>query len=100
MNVFQVNPKYRSRRMSHLKKHLLPALHEAHEIASNYKGGWSDEFGSSEEFCAALKIAIARFEAGDTSQVDNLARWFVIAGDWDNLIGEQSLFIEDLFRKL
>ena len=90
----------RSRRISYLRKRIIPALNQAHAIASNYEGGWSDEFSSAQEFSAALRRAIDSFEAGDLSQIDDLARWFVITGDWDDLIGEQPHFAEELSRML
>lgn len=86
--------------MRSLRARLIPALKEAHKIACTYEGGWSDEFGSSEEFADALGAALDKFESGDVSQVDQMAGWFVITGDWDNLIGDHAHFAQKIFSML
>jgi hypothetical protein len=86
--------------MSSLRARLIPVLKVAHEIACTYEGGWSEHFVSSEEFAGALGTALGKFESGDVSQVDQMVGWFVITGDWDDLIGGYAYFAQELFNML
>ncbi|MEK6787887.1 MAG: hypothetical protein AABY68_02925 [Pseudomonadota bacterium] len=65
---------------------LIDELKKAHELASQFAGGYSERFMSAEAFSDALGQAIINLEAGDTTVLLQLDLWFLPTSDWDNFI--------------
>jgi hypothetical protein len=76
---------------------LIILLDEAEELASQFIGGYSNNFFSAEEFYEALKITIAKLKQGDTEVLNELWLWFAPTCDWDDFIGKDG---EDLANKI
>jgi hypothetical protein len=65
---------------------LIVELKKAHELASQFTGGYSERFMSAEEFAHALIQAIAELEAGNTAVLKKLDLWFLPTSDWDDFV--------------
>jgi hypothetical protein len=65
---------------------LLIELRKAHELASQFSGGYSERFHSAEEFAHALGMAILELEAGNRAVLEQLDLWFLPTSDWDDLV--------------
>jgi hypothetical protein len=61
-------------------------LDKAEELAVQFRGGYSSQFSSAEEFHGALTESITEFKAGDTDQLNSLWLWFAPTCDWDDFI--------------
>lgn len=70
---------------------LLAELKKAHELASQFTGGYSERFFGAEEFANALGITISEFENGNNAVVDDLYLWFLPTSDWDDFIKMEGL---------
>jgi hypothetical protein len=65
---------------------LLPELREAHILASQFEGGYSERFFGAQEFAHALGNAIAELEQGNLSVLSDLQLWFFPTSDWDDFV--------------
>ena len=88
--------------MEQMKKdELIQELKQACNIASQYSGGYSNEFCDATEFYEALKLAIVEFENGDESKIVDFWVWFAPAMVWDDFIGADGLeFGNSIFEKI
>lgn len=66
---------------------LIQLLEEAANLASEYTGGYSNQFSSAEAFHAALVESIEKLKDGDETQLQNIAVWFMPTSSWDDLVG-------------
>lgn len=80
-----------------LFERLLKLLDEAEQLASEYSGGYSSQFGSAEEFHQALLFSINEFKGGDRSQLQKLHLWFLPTSAWDDFIGKEG---EEIANKI
>ena len=64
-------------------------LDQANELASQFSGGYSNNFSSAEEFHSALDESINKLKAGDYDQIDKLYIWFAPTCDWDDFIHKE-----------
>jgi hypothetical protein len=83
---------------------LFKLLDSAEKLASEFSGGYSEQFLSAEEFHLALKDSISRLKQGDRTQLDELNLWFLPTSCWDDFIGrdgqELANEISDILIKL
>ncbi len=80
---------------------LIRELKDAHQLVSQYEGGYSGEFLDAKEFAAALKEAIVLFESGDDTCVRNLYLWFAPTTAWDDFVGLEGMELgNSIFEKL
>ncbi|MGB1247450.1 MAG: hypothetical protein ACPG4Z_01090 [Chitinophagales bacterium] len=70
---------------------LLEDLHIAEKILAEYKGGYSGEFLSAEEFHDDLLIAIDDIEFGNQIDLTRFWFWFAPTCAWDDFVGEEGL---------
>ena len=70
-----------------MREILLAKLIEAEELASQFRGGYSNEFDSATDFHAALKLAVEAFSNGDDKQLSKIKTWFLPTSCWDDFIG-------------
>ncbi|MFZ6774024.1 hypothetical protein ACO0LB_15040 [Undibacterium sp. SXout7W] len=70
---------------------LLAELKKAHELASQFSGGYSERFFGAEEFAKALDIAVSELENGNNVVVEDLYLWFLPTSDWDDFIKLEGL---------
>ena len=70
---------------------LIAVLKKAHELASQFEGGYSVRFFGAEEFAKALGIAVNEFENGNDSVLDDLQLWFLPTSEWDDFIKLEGL---------
>ncbi|WP_258101130.1 hypothetical protein [Marinoscillum pacificum] len=70
---------------------LLDLLHQAEKLLENYKGGYSGEFLSAEEFHGSLLEEIDNIEFGNQHDLTNIAIWFAPTQQWDDFVGEEGL---------
>jgi hypothetical protein len=66
---------------------LIDLLDKAEKLASEFRGGYSGQFLSAEEFHQALVDSISKFKQGDNTQLDKLHNWFLPTSCWDDFIG-------------
>ena len=71
---------------SHKIEQLLKLLDKAEKLAGQYKGGYSNNFLSSQEFHSALADSINKLKAGDYDQLNELLLWYAPTCDWDDFI--------------
>lgn len=72
---------------------LLAELKKAHDLVSQFAGGYSERFFGAEEFAKALGVAINELENGDESSLDNLYLWFLPTSEWDDFTNMDGLEI-------
>ena len=70
---------------------LLTELNKAHELASEFSGGYSERFADAESFAQALGQAVSKLEGGDMSVLPQLSLWFLPTSDWDDLVGADGI---------
>lgn len=70
---------------------LLEDLHAAEKILAEYKGGYSGEFLSAEEFHEALLDAIDDIEFGNQTDLNRFWLWFAPTCAWDDFVGEEGI---------
>ena len=70
---------------------LLDDLHTTEKMLSEYKGGYSGEFLSAEEFHEALIEAIDDIEFGNQIDLSRFWIWFAPTSVWDDFVGEAGL---------
>ncbi len=70
---------------------LIADLEEAEQLASEFRGGYSGDILSAEEFHARLKEAIKLLKTGNHSVLDELWYWFAPTCAWDDFIGQDGL---------
>lgn len=66
---------------------LIELLDKAENLASEFRGGYSGQFLSAEEFHQALFDSINKLKQGDNTQLDTLHIWFLPTSCWDDFIG-------------
>lgn len=71
------------------KKRLLNLLEKSERIVSKYKGGYSGEYLSAEEFHRDLKSAIVDYKNGDDAKLDQFYIWFAPTCHWDDFVGNE-----------
>ncbi|MDH4473328.1 MAG: hypothetical protein QE487_12040 [Fluviicola sp.] len=76
---------------------LLDDLHAAEKQLSEYKGGYSEEFLSAEEFHEALIDAIDDIEFGNQTDLTRFWLWFAPTCAWDDFVGQEG---EELGNKI
>lgn len=76
---------------------LLDDLHSAEKLLSNYRGGYSGEFLSAEEFREALLEAIDEIEFGNRIDLTKFWIWFAPTCEWDDFVGQEG---EDLGNRI
>jgi len=74
-----------------IREALIEKLEEAALLASQYSGGYSDNFYSAEEFYAGLKENTEKLKKGDNSVLNRITVWFVPSYDWDDFVGDVDL---------
>ena len=83
---------------------LFNLLAKAEHLATEFQGGYSEQFLSAEEFHNALSESICKLKHGDKAQLDQLHIWFLPTSCWDDFMGKdgQDLAnqIGDLLSKL
>ena len=70
---------------------LIVLLDEAEELASQFKGGYSNHFIGAEEFHKALKVSIEKLKAGDLTEMETLRLYFAPTCSWDDFIGKDGI---------
>lgn len=65
---------------------LLTELREAHALASQFEGGYSERFFGAQEFTKALGNAVTELENGNLSVLSDLQLWFLPTSDWDDFV--------------
>lgn len=78
-------------------EHLIKLLNQAEELASQFSGGYSNNFLSAQEFHSTLVESINKLKDGDTDQLNELWIWFAPTCDWDDLIHQKG---QDLANKI
>ncbi len=63
---------------------LIILLDQAEHLVSEYKGGYSGEFLSAEEFHQALFNSIDKLKQGDKTQLAKIHIWFLPTSSWDD----------------
>jgi hypothetical protein len=76
---------------------LIKLLDQAEKLASQFSGGYSNNFFSAQEFYAALADSINKLKGGDLDQLNYLWVWFAPTCDWDDFIHQEG---EDLANKI
>ena len=66
---------------------LLDDLNKAKEILSHYKGGYSGEILSAEEFHDLLEYEIMSIEEMNNNDLNQLHNWFAPTSAWDDFTG-------------
>lgn len=66
---------------------LFELLDKAEKLASEFSGGYSNNFSSAEEFHSALVDSIRKLKSGNIQEINRLWLWFAPTCDWDDLIG-------------
>ena len=66
---------------------LLSLLDKAENLVSKFRGGYSGQFSSAEEFHHTLRKSISSLKEGDYSQLDRLNIWFLPTSCWDDFTG-------------
>ncbi len=90
MNIFTNRTKISS---------LITDLKKAEKILSEYSGGYSGEYLSTEEFHEDLIDRIKKLENGDESVIEDLWIWFAPTCQWDDFVGDIDLG-ERIFQRL
>lgn len=70
---------------------LLDDLHEAIEMLSHYKGGYSGDILSAEEFHDMLSHEIMSIEEINNNDLSKLHIWFSPTSAWDDFVGIEGL---------
>ena len=70
---------------------LLEDLHSAERILSKYKGGYSGQTLSAEEFHEELVEAIDDVEFGNRTYLSRFWNWFAPTCEWDDFMGEEGV---------
>ena len=70
---------------------LMTDLHKAEKMLSEFKGGYSGEFLSAEEFHRALVDKINDIELGNQIDLNDLWIWFAPTCAWDDFVGKDGL---------
>jgi hypothetical protein len=70
---------------------LLDDLHKAKEILSQYKGGYSGDILSAEEFHDLLADEIMSIEEMNNNDLSKLHIWFAPTSAWDDFVGMEGL---------
>jgi hypothetical protein len=73
------------------RRELIVKLEEAHSLASEFRGGYSGEVLSAEEFSISLGKAVEAFGRGDNSTAKDLWLWFAPTTQWDDFIGRDGI---------
>lgn len=82
-------------------KHLIQLLEKAVSIASQYGGHYQGRFNNAEEFLEELRCSIYRINSGKRDEIYRLYGWFVPAGDWNNITGQEGMeFGEEIFKMI
>ena len=68
---------------------LIEELKRASELLSEYKGGYSGEFLSAEEFYGALINEIKSIEQGNKTDLTRFYFWFAPTCEWDDFVAEE-----------
>jgi len=71
----------------HDNKQLIQLLDKAENLASEFTGGYSNQFFSAEEFHKALFESINKLKQGDKTQQEILQLWFAPTCSWDDFVG-------------
>jgi hypothetical protein len=71
----------------HIK--LVNLLNKAVQLLSKFRGGYSGEFLSAEEFHQALLDSIKKYKLGEKSQLSKLHIWFLPTSCWDDFVGKE-----------
>ncbi len=79
-------PNFMATQDDHTK--LINLLDKAEKFAGKFKGGYSEQFLSAEEFHQALFDSISKFREGDNTQLGRLYIWFLPTSCWDDFIGK------------
>ena len=66
-------------------------MHAVEKILSKYRGGYSGEFSSTEEFHKTLIDAIDDIEFGNQTDLTRFWIWFAPSCSWDDLVGEEGI---------
>ena len=74
-----------------LQRKLIAKLKTAHELVSQFTGGYSEGFFSAEEFSAALGKAIQELESGNEEILRDIQLWFLPTSDWDDFVGQEGI---------
>ncbi|WP_299444294.1 hypothetical protein [uncultured Aquimarina sp.] len=70
---------------------LIADLHKAEKLLSKYKGGYSNNFLSAEEFHKVLVEEIYEVESDNVADFTQIWYWFSPTCDWDDLTGIDGL---------
>lgn len=82
----------------HIK--LIYLLDKAEKLVSEFRGGYSGQFSSAEEFHQALLDSINKFKQGDNTQLDKLHIWFLPTSCWDDFVGDEGQSFANEISKL
>lgn len=66
---------------------LLKLLDDAVQLSAEFRGGYSNQFGSAEEFHTALAQSVEKYKGGDNEQINSLWLWFAPTCSWDDFAG-------------
>jgi hypothetical protein len=58
-------------------------------MVAKYKGGYSGEYLSAQEFYKDLKASINEYKNGDNSKLDQFYIWFAPTCQWDDFVGKE-----------
>jgi len=78
-------------------RQLYDLLDKAIVLTSEFSGGHSNNFLSTEEFNSALDDSIDKLKNGDNDQISKLYYWFAPTCDWDDLMHRDG---QDLGNKI
>lgn len=78
---------------------LINDLKQAEKVLSEFTGGYSGMYISSEDFHLDLRDSINKLENGNTEVINELWIWFAPTSHWDNFVGDVALG-EKIFQQL
>src|SRR6478736_6523648 len=70
---------------------LVILLDKAEHLVSEFRGGYSNQFFSAEEFHSALVESTKRLKAGDEEEISKLVSWFAPTCQWDDFTGRDGI---------
>lgn len=82
------------------RDHLIVLLDQAEELVSYYRGGYSTQFFSAQEFHAALAESIRLYKQGDETQLEKIYFWFAPTCCWDDFTGAEGMDIANKIFEL
>jgi hypothetical protein len=74
--------------MINKRDELIKLLKEGLKLVSEFKGGYSNNFISAEDFYEKLNKSIQKLEQGENEEILKQYYWFAPTCDWDDIVGK------------